>query len=152
MRDFEIHPSTRLIKPYYVVSLLLGAGILIYGRVSAQPIEILVVLPALLLLWTALRHLHTRFTVLRLESGKLRYQTGVLSRSTRTLEISKVQDVRVDQSLVQRVLGIGSLTLETAGETSRLTMANVDRPQEVADRILEAARPEPPSKEKHQGL
>jgi uncharacterized membrane protein YdbT with pleckstrin-like domain len=61
------------------------------------------------------------------------------SRSTRTMEIHKVQDVRVDQSLTQRLLGTGNISIETAGETSRLTLVNIDRPQYVADRILEAA-------------
>ena len=55
------------------------------------------------------------------------------------MEIKKVQDVRVDQSLGQRILGVGDISIETAGESSRLTMVSIDRPQAVADKILEAA-------------
>jgi len=41
--------------------------------------------------------------------------------------------------VLQRMFGIGNLSIETAGEASRLTIRNVDRPQEVADEILAAS-------------
>ena len=44
----------------------------------------------------------------------------------------------MDQSLGQRLFGVGDLSIETAGETSRLTVRSIDEPQEVADRIMEA--------------
>ncbi len=56
------------------------------------------------------------------------------------MELAKVQDVRVDQTLGQRMLNIGDLSLETAGETSRIVMQSIDRPQEAADHILELSR------------
>jgi hypothetical protein len=48
-----------------------------------------------------------------------------------------VQDVTVRQSVAQRIYGIGDLTIETAGETSRLTFPNIDSPQQVADQIID---------------
>jgi uncharacterized membrane protein YdbT with pleckstrin-like domain len=51
-----------------------------------------------------------------------------------------VQDVRVDQSLGQRMLGVGDISIETSGETSRLTMENIDRPQTVADELIAASQ------------
>jgi uncharacterized membrane protein YdbT with pleckstrin-like domain len=95
--------------------------------------------PFFLLLWTAWRHILLRYTKLSIGGNKLRYETGILSRATRTMEISKVQDVHVHQSLFQRIVGIGDLSIETAGESSRLAMKNVDRPQYIADYILEQA-------------
>jgi len=50
--------------------------------------------------------------------------------------MSKVQDVRVDQRPFQRMFGVGDISIETAGETSRLTIPDVDRPQKIADEIL----------------
>jgi hypothetical protein len=54
------------------------------------------------------------------------------------LDLAKIQDVRVDQTVGQRILNLGNLTLETAGETGSLTMPNIDSPRQVADRILNA--------------
>ena len=97
-------------------------------------------IPAIIVLAGAVKQFQLQFQSLTLADGKLRYQTGMLSRSTRTMELSKVQDVRVDQSLMQRIVGTGDISIETAGETSRLTMTNIDQPQSVADAILEAAQ------------
>jgi len=44
--------------------------------------------------------------------------------------------VRVDQGMAQRLFGIGNLSIETAGESSRLTLHNVDSPQALADELM----------------
>ena len=100
----------------------------------------LLILPAAIVIWTLMRQLQLRYTKLSVSGGKLRYETGMMSRSVRTMEVSKVQDVRVDQSFMDRLLNLGTIAIETAGEASGLTMAGVEDPQEVADSILEAAR------------
>jgi uncharacterized membrane protein YdbT with pleckstrin-like domain len=92
---------------------------------------------ALLLLVPITRHARRQFTKIIVEKDKLRYETGLLSKSTRTIQLSKVQDIRVDQRLLQRLLETGDLSIETAGETSRLTIADIDSPQEVADSLME---------------
>ena len=45
----------------------------------------------------------------------------------------------VRQSLAQRMGGVGDLSIETAGESSRLTFPNIDGPQAIADRIIDAS-------------
>jgi len=100
----------------------------------------LMILPLLLLVWPLLRAAERRFTRVTVAGDRLRYETGFLSKSTRTIQLSKVQDVRVDQGLAQRMFHVGNLSIETAGETSRLTIDNVDAPQELADELLNRAQ------------
>jgi len=45
----------------------------------------------------------------------------------------------VEQHVLQRLVRVGDLSIETAGEASRLTIANIDRPQHFADQILAAS-------------
>jgi uncharacterized membrane protein YdbT with pleckstrin-like domain len=139
MAELKIRPSAKLLMPLYVVAVLVAILIEVYRKAGDPSLIYLQVIPGFLLLWTVFKHLGLTFTTLTVSGGKLRYQSGVLSRSTRTMEIKKVQDVRVDQTLGQRLLGIGDISIETAGETSRLTMRSIDRPQAIADAILEAA-------------
>jgi uncharacterized membrane protein YdbT with pleckstrin-like domain len=141
MADLDVRPSTKLLKPFYALAVLLIIAIVwfCWARNDYSP-AFMLILPAILLLWAVMKHIQLRFTRMYLAAGRLRYETGMLSRTTRTIEIHKVQDVRVDQSLMQRMLSMGNISIETAGETSRLTMGNVDRPHDVADRILEAAQ------------
>ena len=93
-----------------------------------------------LLIFTALRHIKRRMSTITITGDKLRFETGLFSKSTRSVELVKVQDVRVDQTFWQRMFGIGDLSLETAGGSSRIEMDQIDRPQEAADHILELAR------------
>jgi uncharacterized membrane protein YdbT with pleckstrin-like domain len=134
-----VRPSARLLKPLYVAAFVGVALVFGFNNNRADPIEWLMIFPALLFVWTLFKHLKLRFITLSLAGNKLRYETGMLSRTTRTLEISKVQDVRVDQTLWERLLGLGRLTIETAGDSSPVTMSGVERPQVIADYILEAS-------------
>jgi membrane protein YdbS with pleckstrin-like domain len=94
-------------------------------------------LPVLLLLWPLKRHFRNRLTKMTILDDRLRYESGLLSRTTRTILISKVQDVTVHQRIGQRIFGVGDVSIETAGEASRETIFNIDRPQEIADHINE---------------
>jgi putative membrane protein len=137
--DLVVRPSTKLLVPFYLLSLGLIIAILIWKKDDLIRAGWFLLLPGLILIWTLARHIGLRFTKVSVGGGKIRYETGMLAHSTRTMEIHKVQDVRVDQSLAQRLLGTGNISIETAGEASRLTLLNIDRPQHIADRILEAA-------------
>ena len=89
-----------------------------------------------MLISPALRALRRQFTKTTISGDRLRYESGAFAKSTRTLQLSKLQDVRVDQSIMQRMMGVGNLSLETSGEASRLTIEDVDNPQSLADEIL----------------
>ena len=142
MGERVIRPTMKFIYLGYVLVILIV--IFLFGVLRnmhwpfAVPPSILPwipFLPVLLLLWPFKRHLRNRLTKLTILSDRLRYETGLLGRTTRTILISKVQDVTVHQSLTQRLFGVGDLAVESAGGSSRETMFNIDRPQEIADLV-----------------
>jgi membrane protein YdbS with pleckstrin-like domain len=142
MDEAVIRPSMKLIRAgYTLVFFVIFACVLLYTNSTAieNTTAWVLLLPALLLLWPLRYHVRRSFTRMTLSGDKLRYETGILSRSKRIIQLTKVQDVRVDQSLVQRMLRTGNLSVETAGETSLLTMRNVDEPDRVAEELLRAA-------------
>ena len=139
MNELKVRPSAKLLIPFYLAAIALSVLVEIYRREADPTLVYLHAIPAFLVLWTLLRHIGLNYTTLTVGGGKLRYQSGVMSRSTRTMEIKKVQDVRVDQTLGQRMLGMGDISIETAGDSSRLTMKSIDRPHTVAEQILDAA-------------
>lgn len=53
--------------------------------------------------------------------------------------MAKIQDVTVSQTPGQRLLGVGDLKLESAGESGSMGIRNVDRPRDLADAILAGA-------------
>jgi membrane protein YdbS with pleckstrin-like domain len=141
MEDIVLRPSLKLIwTAYAAIAVLVVSSVVLYSMdmYGTAPLGV-ALLPALLLLWPLKRHIQSRFTRLTLSGDKLCYENGVMARSKRLIQITKVQDVRVDQTLSQRMLDIGNLSLETAGETSRLVMVNVDSPDHAAEEILRIA-------------
>jgi hypothetical protein len=43
------------------------------------------------------------------------------------------------------MFGVGDVSIETAGESSRLTLSNVDNPQALAEEILDRAHQNSPA-------
>lgn len=145
MEDVVIRPTMKFIKLGYVLVLLLivACVVMFYTMIPTdnewRDRPWILAVPALFLIWPVRRHIQQRFTKATIAGDRLRYEVGALSKSTRNISLPKVQDARVDQSMMQRMFGIGNLSIETAGEASRLTILNVDRPQQVADEILAAS-------------
>lgn len=105
----------------------------------------LLLLPAVLLIFPVMRHIELQFTKLIVTAdGHLRRESGFVSKSERSVRLDRVQDVAVTQSAFQRMLGLGNITAETAGGSSRIEMRNIDNPRGVRDQILEAAKHTPP--------
>jgi uncharacterized membrane protein YdbT with pleckstrin-like domain len=125
---------------YAVVALIVVAAFVIYNAYATTEPVWLPAVSLALFLWPAWRQVRRGLTRITIAGDKLRFETGFLSKTTRSIQLSKIQDVRVDQAIGQRMLGVGDLSIETAGDTSALTLKNIDAPQRVADRLMDAAR------------
>ena len=70
-------------------------------------------------------------------------QTGVFSRNRRDIPVNRINDHSMSQSFIERLLGCGTLTIESAGERgqSQLTdIPKVERVQTTLYEIVEADR------------
>ncbi len=144
MHPMKVRQSLKGVKIAYALVAALAVAIAAYWLGASDPPQIPLwvplLAPAALLLLTAIRHMRRRTTSLDVEGERLRYEAGIFSKTSRIMELVKVQDVRFDQSFGQRIINTGDLSLETAGETSRIVMQSIDRPKEVAEHILELSR------------
>ncbi len=147
MTDRVIRPSMKQVKLWYGVALLvILIAVVVHLRYLMPRRDLpwvrqpwLPAAAALVLLVPLRRHIRRHFEKMTITGDKVRYEVGLFSKTTRSVQLSKVQDVRVDQSLGQRLLGVGDIASETSGETSRLGMANLDHPQAIADDIIAAS-------------
>ncbi len=153
MTDRVIRPSMKQVKIWYGLALLvIAAAVFIHVRYlmpGEEPTWLrqpwLPGVAALILLVPIRRHILRQSVKMTITGDKLQYETGLLSKTTRNIQLSKIQDVRVDQSLGQRILGVGDISIETSGESSRLEMDNLDRPQSIADEIIAASQEHGPA-------
>ena len=143
MSDLIIRPTAKFIILRFVVTgiifLALEIVYFVYWK-GARGTDLVPFFAPIIFIPAFRRLISRQLTTVTLSGDRLRYQTGLFSKTTRTIQLSKVQDVRVDQRPGQRMFGVGDLSIETAGDTSRLTIAEVDHPQDAADEILNRAQ------------
>jgi membrane protein YdbS with pleckstrin-like domain len=145
----QLRPSLKFVKLSYVFCLVLAVALAVYivatkdhPMIKDHPEATYFgfAVPVILALFTVIRHVQRRLVKVTITGDRLRYESGLFSKTTRTIELVKVQDVRVEQSLGQRMVGLGDLSLETAGGTSRIEIDSIDNPQAAADHILALAQ------------
>lgn len=83
-------------------------------------------------LWLAvtpfLRWLYTNFV---LTTDRLITRTGVLAKHSKEIPLERINDVTFHQSVLQRMVGAGTLVVESAGERGQETISHVRNPEHV---------------------
>jgi membrane protein YdbS with pleckstrin-like domain len=143
VHELTIRPTAKYVLLRAIVTGLVFLAIETFYFVSWREkpeLKYLPVFAPIIFLPVGLRALRRQFEVVTIAGDRLRYEAGFASKSTRTIQLSKIQDVRVDQRPMQRLFGVGNISIETAGEASRLSIPDVDNPQATADEILNRAQ------------
>jgi uncharacterized membrane protein YdbT with pleckstrin-like domain len=146
MEDCTIHPSMKTVWAAYLLAFAIAiAGmwaIYQYGNQSTniRPPDWAYLVPLVALLIPLNMHLKRRTVTLTFHDGHLTLESGFLSRTRRTVDMAKIQDVTVQQTFGQRLMGTADLRLESAGESGAMGINNLDRPREIADSILSSSQ------------
>jgi len=136
-----VRPSLRKTKFAAVLCVLfLIFVIYIWRTVASDAHWSFLVIGLVPFIGPALGWLSVKRTCLTVADGLVRHRQGLVAETTRSTELRKIQDIRVERSASQRLWGLGTLVLETSSEQGRITMADIERPQQIADLILDASR------------
>jgi uncharacterized membrane protein YdbT with pleckstrin-like domain len=94
-----------------------------------------------LLLIPAFKHIKRNMIRYTVTDSKLEIDEGFISRTTRNVPLSKIQDVTVESGFTQRLLGFGNLMIDNASEEGgKIVIRNIDNPREKADLLLNELR------------
>jgi uncharacterized membrane protein YdbT with pleckstrin-like domain len=148
---FEGHPSWRSTLGFYIkgVVLVLIAAVITGGITQAANDDVnagLVVLVALVLLAIVLivgwlRRLATMYAI---TTQRLVIRRGIVSRAEQHSRVDRIQNVTTNQSVLQRLLRIGTVEFDTAaGEDDELKFAGVASPHDVVEAVRKAQRQSP---------
>jgi uncharacterized membrane protein YdbT with pleckstrin-like domain len=120
---FHGHPSWRSMLAFYVRGLLVAivAGVIagIVTRVANGNVEVGWVAPAVLvvfvivLAWGLIRRLATTYTI---TNRRLTIHRGLLAREMHETRLERVQNVTTRQRVLERLLRVGAVDFDTAGE------------------------------------
>jgi membrane protein YdbS with pleckstrin-like domain len=90
------------------------------------------------------KHLQQWTETYILTSDRIEISTGIFSKTVRNIPLSKVQDVTVEQTFVQRLLRLGNVVVDSAATTGKITFRDIYQPHALADQILQrAGMPQP---------
>jgi uncharacterized membrane protein YdbT with pleckstrin-like domain len=141
MEDRTIRPSMKTVWATYALALVaICIVIWVYYTYAQNQQPWLMAIPLVGLLIPIRMHLRRRLITMRLHDNHLTLESGFFSRTRRTVDMAKIQDVTVKQTLGQRMLGVGDLMLESAGEAGAMGIHNLDRPRQIADTIIEGSK------------
>jgi uncharacterized membrane protein YdbT with pleckstrin-like domain len=94
-----------------------------------------------LLLIPAYYHIRRNSVRYTVTDAKLEIDRGLVSRTTRNIPLSKIQDVTVSATIPQRLLGFGDLIVDNASDVGGSTVLhNINNPRQHADLLLRELR------------
>ena len=78
----------------------------------------------------------SQFTTLTVTDDRTTYQEGFVSRETSEVQHNDVRYIQLDQSLVQRLLGIGGVSISSSGQDNLEIVANrLPNPKRIIELI-----------------
>jgi uncharacterized membrane protein YdbT with pleckstrin-like domain len=118
---YEAHPAMFRAHPFwFILSVLL---------IAAFGIGIII-----LLYW----YIKTRATALTVSDQELMYERGILSKDRTSVSLKHIRSVNIAQGFVNRILGVGTVQISTAGDEPEFTIADMPDPYVIQEAIAKA--------------
>jgi uncharacterized membrane protein YdbT with pleckstrin-like domain len=118
---YKAHPAMFRAHPFWFILFVL--------LIAAFGIGLLI-----LLYW----YVKTRATALTVSDHELLYEQGILSKERLAVSLRHVRSVQVNQSFVNRILGVGEIEIKTAGDEPEFTVTDLPDPHQVREAISRA--------------
>ena len=118
---YEAHPAMFQAHPFWFILCVL--------LIAAFGIGIII-----LLYW----YIKTRATALTVTDSELTYERGILSKDRTSVSLKNVRSVSIAQGFINRILGVGTIQIYTAGDEPEFTIADMPDPYVIQETIAKA--------------
>ncbi len=98
---------------------------------------VLGVAAALVLAFVVVPFLRWRTTHFVVTTERVVMRAGILSRSGRDVPLVRINDVSFNHSFFERMLGCGTLVVESAGERGQVTLTDIPRVERVQKTVYD---------------
>ena len=138
----DLHPHWLTVVVPTIFGLLLAAACITVARATpdddtgnriqwiAVAVFVLVAVPAVFVPYLRWRTTHYVIT-----SHRVMVRRGILTKNGKDITLSKITDVSFQQTVVDRIIGAGSLHIESAGDSPDENLTNIPRSNEVQQLI-----------------
>jgi uncharacterized membrane protein YdbT with pleckstrin-like domain len=145
----RLHPHWKtLLRPILILILVVAAAlalvILLPSSASGPVVRLVIGAVALVavVIWFIVPLLRWRTTSYELTTRRLRLRSGIVSRSGRDFPLIRISDVSFSHDLIDRILGCGRLTVESAGEHGELILNEIPHVQRVQSTLFQLVEDE----------
>jgi len=137
----RINPTLKFIKMGYGLAALGAILLVVVLSLLGAPTLISVIIALMLFLIPAYYHLQQRLISYSLTDQCIEVDSGLVSKTTRNIPLTRIQDVTVSSGVLQRLLNFGDIVIDNASEDGgNLIIKNIDSPREYADKLLSHMR------------
>ena len=136
---FEGSPPLRAYAAKLFLYLLIAAALLALGGWLAYKVQpwwigailILIALAIPLIPWILTKRIRFRITNYRID-----FERGLLAKNIDTMELWHVEDLRFHQSLLSRIMDVGTITVVAHDETMpRLQLLGIPKPRPIFEML-----------------
>ncbi|MBO3745120.1 PH domain-containing protein [Streptosporangiaceae bacterium NEAU-GS5] len=140
----SFHPHwKRLIVPFLALIVIIAASSAAiyfipsdYQYSGIARITVAVVSVVALTLLSFIPYLRWKTTSYTLTSHRFNISTGVLNKKDEDIPLAKVNSVNSDQRLLERILGCGTLTVESASDEGEIRLRDIPKIQLVRQELF----------------
>jgi uncharacterized membrane protein YdbT with pleckstrin-like domain len=131
--DLVPHWSTLAVP---VAVLVVVLAVTIAGEAINRDLGLgLAVVLVAVIVWVARRVARRQTTNLVLTTDRLIHRAGILAKRGKEIPLERINDISYHQSVFERLIGTGDLSIESAGARSRETFGDIPRPAVVQNEI-----------------
>jgi uncharacterized membrane protein YdbT with pleckstrin-like domain len=87
------------------------------------------------LLWLLLRYARWHTTSFVLTNHRVVHRTGIIAKKGREIPLDHINDISYNQTVFGRIIGAGSLTIESAGERGQELFPNLPKPSRIQNEM-----------------
>jgi uncharacterized membrane protein YdbT with pleckstrin-like domain len=129
--DLRPHPVA-LLMPALVTVLAVAVGIWLLTLASGAVTWIVLAGMALVLVAYPVRRLTDWLTShFVVTSDRVIHRQGLIAKSSMEIPLEAINDVRFNQGVIDRMLGAGTLVIQSASESGRQEFSHIRKPEDV---------------------
>ncbi len=121
------------------IAVLIPQNIIVAGVNVGSIIRILMLLGILAdILYVAIKYFEWRSITFELTTHRVMFSSGVFSRTTESIALDRIQNIRVHQSFRARLVDAGNIEIESAGRDGSEVLHLIRDPQGFVSAVMQA--------------
>lgn len=144
-----VHPHWKVLARPVSVAVAVVAATLVaevmipWGAMApAGPLILAGVAIVLMMWWLTVPLLRWRTTIYELTTRRLRMRSGIIARFGKDIPLSRITDVSFEVGLLDRILGSGTIVVESPGEHGQVRLTEIPRVERLQATLFQLVEDE----------